>query len=95
MMNKKIVLTTINARYIHAAFGLRYLKANLGDYQSDSVIEEFTLESRPADMVERILAYRPTIVGIGVYIWNVRQTEQLVAMLNVVAPRYHRCAWRT
>ncbi len=26
-----IVLTTLNAKYIHAAFGLRYLLANLGD----------------------------------------------------------------
>ena len=25
-----IVLTTFNAKYIHAAFGLRYLLANLG-----------------------------------------------------------------
>ena len=26
-----ILLTTLNARYIHAAFGLRYLMANLGE----------------------------------------------------------------
>jgi hypothetical protein len=28
-----IVLTTLNAKYIHAAFGLRYLLANLGPLQ--------------------------------------------------------------
>jgi hypothetical protein len=29
-----IVLTTLNAKYIHAAFGLRYLLANLGELQA-------------------------------------------------------------
>lgn len=81
-----IVLVTLNARYIHSAFGLRYLKSNLGDYQSRCVIEEFTLESRPEDIVEILLEHSPTIVGFGVYIWNVVQTERVVALLKAVAP---------
>ena len=32
-----IVLTTLNAKYIHASFGLRYLMANLGDLQGRCV----------------------------------------------------------
>ena len=86
---KQVVLTTLNARYIHASFGLRYLKANLGSYESDCQIEEFTLESRPSDVVERLLTFNPRIIGIGVYIWNVRQSEQVVALLKKVAP--HVC----
>jgi len=38
-----IVLTTLNARYMHTAFGLRYLYANLGELQSSACIEEFTI----------------------------------------------------
>jgi len=81
-----IVLVTLNARYIHSAFGLRYLKANLGDYQHRCTIEEFTLESRPEDIVEILLAHSPKIVGFGVYIWNAIQTERVVALLKAVAP---------
>ena len=83
---KNIILATLNARYIHSAFGLRYLKANLGDLEADCDILEYTLESRPEDVVEQILARQPRIVGFGVYIWNVVQTERVVALLKTVAP---------
>lgn len=81
-----IVLTTLNARYIHSAFGLRYLQANLGEFECQSSIAEFTLEVRPEDAVEKLLSYRPKIVGFGVYIWNVQQTEKVVRLLQAVAP---------
>ena len=84
--NVDIVLATLNARYIHSAFGLRYLKANLDDYQERCVIEEFTLESRPEDVVETVLQYGAKVVGFGVYIWNVVQTTQVVALLKTIAP---------
>lgn len=81
-----IVLSTLNARYIHSSFGLRYLQANLGELQERCVIEEFTLDSRPEDVVEKILAHHPQIVGFGIYIWNTTQTERVVALLKTVAP---------
>jgi len=81
-----IVLVTLNARYIHSAFGLRYLKANLAEYQPHCHIEEFTLESRPEDIVEILLNLSPKVVGFGVYIWNAIQTERVVALLKAVAP---------
>src|SRR4051812_14463778 len=37
-------------------------------------------------MLEAILAQNPKIVGVGVYIWNASQSEQLVAMLKRVRP---------
>ena len=81
-----VVLATLNARYIHSAFGLRYLKANLGEFEQRCDIQEFTLESRPEDIVEQLLNSEPKVVGFGVYIWNVVQTEQVVALLKAVAP---------
>ncbi|MCH2190427.1 MAG: DUF4080 domain-containing protein [Gammaproteobacteria bacterium] len=82
----QIVLATLNARYIHSAFGLRYLKANLREYQEQCIIQEYTLDSRPEDIVESILLAEPRLVGFGVYIWNVIQTEKVVALLKTVAP---------
>lgn len=82
----RIVLTTLNARYAHAAFGLRYLMANLGDLRSDALILEFDISFRPLDAVEAILKHDPKIVGIGVYIWNVVPATQLVAELKRVRP---------
>lgn len=81
-----IVLTTLNARYIHASFALRYLQANLGDLEADSVIHEFTINDNLLDVLAAILSEAPQIVGFGVYIWNVDQTLRLIADLRQVAP---------
>jgi radical SAM superfamily enzyme YgiQ (UPF0313 family) len=81
-----ILLTTLNAKYIHAAFGLRYLLANLGTLQSSAEIVEFDINQRPLDIVDVLLAERPKILGFGVYIWNVAQTTQVIASLKRLAP---------
>ena len=84
-----ILLSTLNARYAHSSFGLRYLFANLGDLQPRSEIVEFDISQRPLDIAERIVACNPRILGLGVYIWNVAQTTELVSLLKRLAPRMH------
>jgi len=81
-----IVLTTLNAKYIHAAFGLRYLMANLGPLRERARIVEFDINQRPVDMAEMLLAQNPRIIGLGVYIWNVAPATELVATLKRLRP---------
>ncbi|MFU8803876.1 MAG: DUF4080 domain-containing protein [Bradymonadaceae bacterium] len=81
-----IVLLTLNARFAHASFGLRYLKANLGELRDRASIMEFTIADRPIDVIEAVLAAEPRIVGVGVYIWNARESAELVSMLKRVRP---------
>ena len=81
-----IVLTTLNAKYIHAAFGLRYLMANLGALKERACLIEFDINQKPLDVAEIILARNPKIVGIGVYIWNVTPATELVAALKRIRP---------
>jgi len=81
-----IILTTLNAKYAHCAFGLRSLMANLGDLQPRAKLLEFDIHQRPVDIAERILAHQPKIVGLGVYIWNVAESTQLVAALKRLRP---------
>jgi len=81
-----ILLSTLNARYYHASLGLRYLLANLRELEADAAIAEFTVQQRPIEIVEAVLAQRPRIVGFGVYIWNIEETTKVVAMLKRVAP---------
>ncbi len=81
-----IVLSTLNARYAHAALGLRYLRANLGGLHADSCIREFVIGQKTEEIVEKILAEQPRVLGLGVYIWNVEESTRLVAQLKVVAP---------
>ncbi len=81
-----ITLATLNAKYIHAALGLRYLLANLGPLRAQARLREFTIHDRPLDIAEALLADTPRIVGLGVYIWNVEQTQALVELLRRLAP---------
>ena len=81
-----IVLSTLNARYIHSSFGLRYLLANMGDLRPRTTLLEFTINDNSVDMLSVILEHAPRIVGFGVYIWNVEQTTRLVADLKRVRP---------
>ena len=82
----EIVLTTLNAKYIHAAFGLRYLLANLGPLRSRAALLEFDINQRPVDVAEALLAQDPRIIALGVYIWNVGPATELVATLKRVRP---------
>jgi radical SAM superfamily enzyme YgiQ (UPF0313 family) len=81
-----IVLTTLNAKYIHAAFGLRYLLANLGPLRTAACLVEFDINQRPVDIAEALLARNPKIIGLGVYIWNVAPATEVVATLKRVRP---------
>ncbi|MFN7098590.1 MAG: cobalamin-dependent protein, partial [Gammaproteobacteria bacterium] len=85
-MTDTIILATLNARYTHAALGLRYLHSNLGEWQTRAKIMEFTIAMRPLDIVEQLIQCKPRIIGLGVYIWNINETTALVALLKTVAP---------
>lgn len=81
-----ILLATLNARYIHASLGLRYLLANLGDLRSQASLREYTIKRPALEIVEDLLNSKPRVIGFGVYIWNVVETTRVVAMLKAVAP---------
>lgn len=83
----RILLSTLNARYIHSAFGLRYLYANMGELQAQTDILEFNINQRAIDIVETLLEQDPHIIGLGVYIWNAEESAKVVALLKQIAPQ--------
>ncbi len=93
-----IVLCTINAKYIHASLGLRYLLANMSRHGSENLsrataLVEFTLSRKTQDMAHELLTTlgeqnegSTQVIGFGVYIWNVIQTTELVRELKAQRP---------
>ena len=81
-----VVLCTLNAKFIHASLGLRYLLANMGDLREQTVLREFTVRRKPQELVDELLALQPRIIGLGVYIWNVSETTELVRRLKAAQP---------
>jgi len=93
-----IILCTLNAKYIHASLGLRYLLANMkrhghADLVDQTLIVEYTLARQTEDMLQDLLAKlgplqagQAQIIGFGIYIWNVIQTTELVRQLKQARP---------
>jgi radical SAM superfamily enzyme YgiQ (UPF0313 family) len=82
----EIVLCTLNAKYIHASLGLRYLLANMKDLQKNTTLCEFTINRKTEELAAELLAINPKVVGFGVYIWNTVQTCALVKLLKTQRP---------
>ena len=98
MPQPTIVLTTLNAKYIHASLGLRYLLANMarhggGDLRERSVLREFTIARPPAEIVATLLetlgdadGATPQVIGFGIYIWNVAASTEVIRQLKQARP---------
>lgn len=95
IVTPSIVLATLNAKYIHAALGLRYLLANMGDLRAQTVLREFTIARPAPEIVDELLLtlgdasaeQGKQVVGFGVYIWNVQQTSAVIRLLRAQRPQ--------
>jgi len=83
----KILLTTLNARYMHTAFGLRYLFANFGDLQQETQIIEFTIQEQPINIAEKLLSYQPKIICFSAYIWNITELSDTISLIREISPQ--------
>lgn len=82
----RIVLATLNAKYIHSSLALRYLRAYAKRDFSDVDLCEYTIKEPPHRIVADIYRRRPDVIGFSVYIWNVEETLPIVRMLKQVLP---------
>ena len=87
----RVVLATLNAKYIHASLGLRCLLANMdrhggGGLRAVTQLREFVIQQRPTQIVEELLALKPQVIGLGIYIWNVVETTQVLRLLKALRP---------
>lgn len=82
----KILLTTLNAKYIHTSLALRWLYVANKD-TSDISFCEFSLKEKTETIVESILASNCDILGLSIYIWNVNRMAELISQLKVRNPQ--------
>ncbi len=90
-LKPEILLSTLNSRYPHCSFGLRYLYAQLAENQAKTAILEFTINQDINRIAETILEINPTILGLGIYIWNARESLELVRLIKQLAPEICIC----
>ena len=69
MERLKIVVTTLNAKYIHSSLCLRYLeKYSQGRVKVERM--EFTINQEKLFILRELYDARPDVVGFSSYIWN-------------------------
>ncbi|MCM1040139.1 MAG: B12-binding domain-containing radical SAM protein [Ruminococcus sp.] len=83
----KIVLTAINARYIHSNPAIYSLYACVEDFCKEHIeIAEYTINNRPEEILADIYRRKPEIVAFSCYIWNWNMVRALLPELPKVLP---------
>jgi|HigsolmetaAR203D_1030402.scaffolds.fasta_scaffold02170_4 radical SAM superfamily enzyme YgiQ (UPF0313 family) len=81
----KVVLATLNAKYIHMSLALRYLKAYSGR-EFDIEIAEYTIKDPALHVAADLHRRRPDVIGFSCYIWNIEETIRILRIVRKVLP---------
>ena len=88
----KILLTAINAKYIHSNLAVYNLRAYAAHYakgmdDSDTVeIGEYTINNQMEDILEGIYKAKPDVLMFSCYIWNIAYVEELSEEFHKLCP---------
>ena len=83
----RILLTAINAKYIHSNLAVYNLKAVTAKYGDQIEIAEYTINQQPDEILADIYKKQPDVIAFSTYIWNRRMVGELIAELPKVLPQ--------
>ncbi|MGN0355343.1 MAG: B12-binding domain-containing radical SAM protein, partial [Muricoprocola sp.] len=83
---RKILLTAINAKYIHSNPAIYSLRAYAKKYRDYVDIAEFTINHYADDILQGIYRKHPDVVAFSCYIWNLDMVEQVIRELPKILP---------
>lgn len=86
-----ILLTAINAKYIHsnlAVYSLRaYAAGKCERYKEEIGIAEYTINQPLDQILMNLYKRKPEVLCFSCYLWNIEYVEQLVAELGKIMPQ--------
>lgn len=82
----KVVLTAVNAKYIHSNLAVRYLQAYTKDMDYDCSVIEFSINDRKEKVLEALILEKPDIVAFSCYIWNIGYVKYLSSHIKLINP---------
>ena len=83
----KILLTAINAKYIHSNLAVYSLRAYAANYKEQIAIGEYTINNRVDYILEQIYKAKPDVLCFSCYIWNMDYVEQLIREFHKLCPQ--------
>ena len=81
----KVLVSTLNAKFIHTSLALRYLKA-FCEKDFDVEISEYTIKDPVMNVVSDIYQKAPDVLGFSCYIWNIEETINIIKMIKKIRP---------
>lgn len=89
-MSLKILLTAINAKYIHsnlAVYSLHsYVVNHHKEYQEEIEIAEYTINQQLDEILMDLYKKKPDVLCLSCYIWNIEYIKQLLPEVNKILP---------
>lgn len=86
LSRKKILLTAINAKYIHSNLAIYSLKACAGENEKYVELAEFTINNQKDYILEEIYKKHPDILCLSCYIWNLDYVESIAREYHKICP---------
>lgn len=82
----KILLTAINAKYIHSNLAVHSLRSYAKDYQEHIQIAEYTINHRVEYLLQELYKQKPDVLCFSCYIWNIRYVQELIIEFHKLLP---------
>ena len=82
----RLLLTAVNAKYIHSNPAVYSLKAAAGELSAHVELAEFTINHRTEEILREIYQRKPDVLLFSCYIWNIRQVKELILECRKVLP---------
>lgn len=82
----KVVLTTLNAKYIHSSLALAYLYAYCQDERWQLQIHEYTINDYHLNILTSLYELKADVLCFSCYIWNIDMIQRLAADIKKVQP---------
>ncbi len=82
----KILLTTLNSKYVHSNLALKYLYASAEKSRNAIDIQEFTINNEEDYILTELLRKSYDVICFSCYIWNVDRTLCLAETLKKARP---------
>lgn len=81
-----IVLTAINAKYIHSNLAVYSLRAYAKKYKEEIEIAEYTINQQMDDILMDLYKKNPDVLCFSCYIWNLNYVEELIREIAKIFP---------
>ncbi|MDF2616749.1 MAG: cobalamin B12-binding/radical protein, partial [Sedimentibacter sp.] len=73
----KILLVTLDSKFIHANLAVRYLKKFCSDDDFNIEIKEFTINQKQEYIIGEILSANADLICFSCYIWNIEYIKEI------------------